>query len=113
MGAVPIQTSDFCTQTCKININIAWKNSQCEYVKKYHFWTQNVNKPLQQSKITIELKNHSLEWVSTAPPTESQQFFLTSEIAWKIAPCEQCPGIYQHLLKQEENRSCKIMHNFI
>ena len=42
MGAVPIQVRDVCKQTYKINIKIAWKNSQCEYVKIYRFWTQKI-----------------------------------------------------------------------
>ena len=50
MGAIPIQVSDFCKQTCKINIKIAWKNSQCEYAKIYRFRTK---------------KNHSLEKIAS------------------------------------------------
>ena len=67
MGAVPIQASDFCKQTCKINIKIAWKNSQCEYAKIYHFRTENnhslekianVNEPLKMSPHLYILSLH-------------------------------------------------------
>ena len=44
MGAVPIQVIKFCKQTYKINIKIAWKNRQCEYVKIYHLQTQKITR---------------------------------------------------------------------
>ena len=55
MAAIPIQASKFCKQTHKINVKITWKNSQCKYVKIYHFQTpkithlSNVNEPLDMA----------------------------------------------------------------
>ena len=52
MGAVPIQVSDFCKQTYKINIKIAWKNSQCEYAKIYRFRIEKITRLRKSSMWT-------------------------------------------------------------
>ena len=88
MGAVSIQASDFCKQTHKINTKIAWKNSQCEYAKIYHFGIQkiaNVNEPLQEIFLEKSLVvNNSVENTSIHHSEKKIAHFTLG----KIAQCE-------------------------